>query len=130
MRSHRKLIISKKKFRSQWASEPAMVQVSQIFCSGPEGATPAAILNANLLVYNKSRDADRVCPACLRWYRVGEGFRSYSSLEEFTARLVLAQPEVEQDVATEQEVESPFPTLKYEFDNCGYSCRACARGIA
>jgi hypothetical protein len=78
------------------------------------GATPMAILAANLLIYNKSRDNDRVCPACLRWYRVGESFKSYSSLEEFIARPVLAQPEVEREVATEQEVESPFPTLKQD----------------
>ena len=82
-----------------------------MFCPDPERATPMAILAANLLIYNKSRDTDRVCLACLRWYRVGEGFRSYSSLEEFIARPVLAQPEVEQEVAAEQEVESPFPTL-------------------
>jgi hypothetical protein len=71
-----------------------------------------AILATNLLIYNKSRDTDRVCPACLRWYRAGEGFRSYSSLEEFIGRPVLAQPEVEQEVATEQEVGSPFPILQ------------------
>jgi hypothetical protein len=100
-----------------------------MFCSDPEGATPLAILGANLLIYNKSRDTDRVCPACLRWYRVGEAFKSYSGLDEFTARPVLAQPEVEQEVATEQEVESPFPTLKHGLANCGYSCRAYARGI-
>jgi hypothetical protein len=101
----------------------------QIFCSNPEGATPLAILGANLLIYNKSRDTDRVCPACLRWYRVGEAFKSYSTLEEFTARPVLAQPEIEQEVATEQEVKFPFPTLKHGLANCGYSCRAYARGI-
>lgn len=80
------------------------MRVSQMFCSSPEGASPSAILGANLLVYNKSRDTDRVCPGCLRWYRVGEGLKSYSGLEEFTARPVLAQPEVEQEVAAEQEV--------------------------
>ncbi len=90
-----------------------MAQVSQIFCSDPEGATPLATMSVNLFIYNKTRDIDRVCPACLRWYRVGEDFRSYSCLDEFTARPILAQPEVEQEVATEQEVESPFPTLKY-----------------
>jgi hypothetical protein len=100
-----------------------------MFCSNPEGATPLATLGANLLIYNKSRDTDRVCPACLRWYRVGEAFKFYSGLEEFTARPVLAQPEVEQEVAAEQEVKFPFPTLKYELANCGYSCRAYARGI-
>ena len=100
-----------------------------MFCSGPEGATPLAIQGVNLLIYNKSRDTDRVCPACLRWYRVGEGFKSYSSLEEFTARPALAHPEVEQEVAVEQEVELPFPALKNGLANCGYSCRAYARGI-
>jgi hypothetical protein len=100
-----------------------------MFCTSPEDATPLMILGANLLIYNKSRDIDRVCPACLRWYRVGEDFKSYSSLEEFTARPILAQPEVEGEVATEQEVESPFPTLKHTLANCGYSCRAYARSI-
>ena len=100
-----------------------------MFCAGLEGATPLAILGANLLIYNKSRDTDRVCPACLRWYRVGEGFKSYSSLEEFTARPILAQPEVEREDATEQEVESPFPALKHTLANFGCSCRAYARGI-
>ena len=88
-----------------------------------------AILGANPFIYNKSRDTDRVYPACLRWYLVGEGFKSYSGWEEFMARPVLAQPEVEQEVATEQEVESPFPTLKRGLASCGYSCLAYARGI-
>ncbi len=90
-----------------------MTQISQIFCSNPERATPLETLGVNLFIYNKTRDIDRVCPACLRWYRVGEGFRSYSCLDEFTARPILASPEVEQEVATEQEVESPSPTLKH-----------------
>jgi hypothetical protein len=79
-----------------------------MFCSGYEGADPLLILGANILIYNKSRDIDRVCPACFRWYHVGEVFKSYSSFEEFTARPALAHPEVEQQVAAEQEVESHF----------------------
>jgi len=99
-----------------------------MFCTSLGGATPLAVLGANLLIYNKSRDTDRVCPACMRWYRVGEGLRCYSGLEEFIARPVLVQPEVEKEVATEQEVESPFPTLKHGLTNCGCSYRAHAQG--
>jgi len=99
-----------------------------MFCTSLGGTTPLAVLGANLLIYNKSRDTDQVCPACMRWYRVGEGFRCYSGLEEFIARPVLVQPEVEKEVATEQEVESPFSTLKHGLTNCGYSYRAHAQG--
>jgi hypothetical protein len=73
-----------------------------MFC--PEGANPLGILGTNLFIYNKSRDTDRICPACFRWYRVGEGFKSYSNLDEFITRPTLAPPEVEQEVAAEQEV--------------------------
>jgi hypothetical protein len=97
-----------------------------------EGPTPLEIQGANILIYNKSRDVDRVCPACLRWYRVGEGFRSYSSLEEFRARPELTQPEVEQDVVTEQDVESPVSNIEAWIIRLtgDTSCLAYARGSA
>jgi len=96
--------VSNSQERSHWATAGNAQLVSRILCASPEGATPLEIQEANILVYNKSRDIDRVCPACLRWYRVGESFRSYSSLEEFRARPVLTQPEVGQDVVTEQDL--------------------------
>jgi len=96
--------VSNSQERSHWATEENATLISRMFCTSPEGATPLSIQGANILVYNKSRDNDRICPACLRWYRVGEGFRSYSSLEEFRARPVLVQPEIEKDLATEQDL--------------------------
>ncbi|OXV12186.1 hypothetical protein Egran_00053 [Elaphomyces granulatus] len=88
--------------RARWAAEPTAQAVCQMFCDG--GQDPCAIISAKIFIYNKSRDVDRVCPACFRWYRVGEGPKSYSGLEEFFARPVQAEPEVEQDVVAEQEL--------------------------
>jgi len=94
--------ISTVKEKSHWASESNALCISRMFCI--EGPDPWAILGAKIFIYNKSRDIDRVCPSCFRWYRVGEIPKSYSSFEEFKARPVLAQPEAEPEVAAEQEL--------------------------
>ena len=63
-------------------------------CS-PYGRLPAAIrsiddalagharLPSLRLLYNKTRYNVRICPACSRWYRHGEGFGSLATFEEF-----------------------------------------------
>lgn len=48
--------------------------------------TSAGQMSARLMVYNKSRDTDRICPACRRWYYVGEPEWEYKSLDDFAKR--------------------------------------------
>ncbi len=76
--------------------------------SGASGVTPSsARTEAKLMTYNKSRDIDRVCPACLRWYRVGEEvFKEFSSFQAFLDRPILRRPEVGDEVGQEQDVKS------------------------
>jgi hypothetical protein len=50
------------------------------------------------------RDTDGECAVCMRWYRVGESFKSYASLDDFLARAVLAQPEADAGAASEEDV--------------------------
>lgn len=52
------------------------------------------------MIYNKSRDVDRVCPSCHRIYRVGEAPRAYQDFQEFFER---PKPDAEVDEKTMQE---------------------------
>ena len=71
----------------------------------PSGSTPQALQAVKILIYNKSRDVDRVCPACMSWYRVGEqGGKEFGSFREFLDREMLEKMEVVGDVGEEQDV--------------------------
>jgi len=89
-----------------WASENARMQVVAMYgFPGDLADAPKGLLQAtDILIYNKSRENDRMCAACMRWYRAGEGFKSYSSLEEFLVRPVLERPEVDAETASEQDL--------------------------
>ena len=56
----------------------------------------------DFLIYNKSRDTDGACTACMRWYRVGESFKSYAGLDGFLVRTVLAQLEADAEASSEE----------------------------
>ena len=75
--------ISKIPVKKEWATEKASQRISSMF---PH--TTIGIAHANLMIYNKSRDHDRICPACRRWYSVGEPIKlqNYASFEEFSQR--------------------------------------------
>jgi hypothetical protein len=46
-----------------------------------------------------------VCPACRRWYRVGEkGFKEFNSFQEFLKRPTLRVPEVPLIISALQDV--------------------------
>ncbi|KAF8580571.1 hypothetical protein K439DRAFT_1636904 [Ramaria rubella] len=95
--------------RRGWASEESMSSLSQIFLALPLGQT-----TFELFIYNKTRDIDRICPSCRRWYRVGETLAfdpdgtipAYRSFEEFIRRPICAIPPSEENnkVTVEQEL--------------------------
>jgi hypothetical protein len=65
----------------------------------------------DVIVYNKSRDNDRICPACRRWYRVGEkGFKEYNNFQDFLNRPTILAPEVPLIVAAFNDVRIKNPT--------------------
>jgi hypothetical protein len=109
-RSPHKAPVSSDPDRRGWATEATTMELSQLFPS-----TPIGIATLNILVYNKSRDRDRICLACRRWYRVGEapahdadkgGAWTFKSFDEFVTRpLLAAPPDVENDeVVREQDL--------------------------
>ena len=48
--------------------------------------TPAGIISLNPMIYDRSRETDRVCPSCHRWYKFGEPERHWASFDEFLQR--------------------------------------------
>ena len=97
-RSPYKAPVSEDPEKRMWASLGAGQQLASMF---PHNA--AGIAEANLLVYNKSRDTDRICPSCRRWYRVGEKVGTRLPFKEFLVRQDVPQAEkearVEQDLS-------------------------------
>lgn len=67
--------------KTSWATEEAAQKLSMVFRQ-----TPGDVAVCNLLIYNKTRDIERICPSCRRIYRVGEGPTQWPSFEEFLAR--------------------------------------------
>jgi len=83
--------------RRHWATQEGADQVTQMF---PH--TPAGIVSLNLLIYNKSRDTDRICPSCRRWYKVGESEHRYESFDEFLHRDYSSLPAIGTEQREEQ----------------------------
>ena len=73
--------VSESPERRHWATKESANQLQQAF---PD--TPAAMESLTLMIYNKSRDTDRVCPSCRRWYKYGESEHHYASFEDFLRR--------------------------------------------
>ena len=73
------------------------------------------MVSSNLMLYNKSRDTDRICPSCRRWYQVGEAERSCKSFGEFLQRDPASTTEIGNEQRDEQnqvdEFERPNETL-------------------
>ncbi|KAI4195630.1 MAG: hypothetical protein LQ350_007101 [Teloschistes chrysophthalmus] len=82
--------------RRQWATPEGANRLPVAF-----PPTPSAIESRNLMIYNKSRDTDRICPSCRRWYKVGESEQRYDSFAEFLHR----KPPVTATMAAEQKQE-------------------------
>jgi hypothetical protein len=96
-RSTHKATISQDPQKRRWASADVAQQLDIVF---PHTAT--GIAEANLLVYNKSRDTDRICPSCRRWYRVGEKVGPRLPFPEFLVRHDM--PQVEEEARVEQDL--------------------------
>ena len=76
--------ISRDPEKAGWASQPLPSNLQQLRQHLTQ--VPSGFDTFSLLVYNKSRDMDRVCPSCRRWYSVSEPECNYGSYEEFTSR--------------------------------------------
>jgi len=83
--------------RRHWATQEGADQITQMF---PH--TLAGIVSLNLSIYNKSRDTDRICPSCRRWYKVGESEHRYESFEEFLRREYSSSPAIDSEQREEQ----------------------------
>ncbi|KAL8833257.1 MAG: hypothetical protein Q9170_004389 [Blastenia crenularia] len=82
--SHHPTPVSSDPDRLEWATEESQMRISHMFLGIKD--TPGGVVLANLFIYNKTRDADRICPSCRRIYRVGEGPMAYQSFEQFLDR--------------------------------------------
>ena len=67
--------------KASWASPGQPHPLRQMLAHTPSGAE-----SFNLLIYNKTRDTDRICPSCRRWYYVGEPKHFYGLYDDFLAR--------------------------------------------
>ena len=94
-RSAYKAPVSEDPKKRGWASADAARHLDGMF---PH--TAAGIAEANILVYNKSRDTDRICPSCRRWYHVGEKVGPRLPFNEFLVRQDTLQ--VDEDCKLEQ----------------------------
>ena len=103
--------ISESSERQHWGTETGMSQIEQFF---PD--TPAGINSLNLLLYNKTRDTDRICPSCRRWYKFGESEQHYTSFDEFVRR----EPPISTAMSAEQ---------KEEQDLSGICSQACMNAM-
>ncbi len=83
--------------RRHWTTQEGADQITQMF---PH--TPAGIVSLNLFIYNKSRDTDRICPSCRRWYKVGESEHRYESFDEFLRRDYSSSPTINTERREEQ----------------------------
>lgn len=94
--------------RLSWTDQSVIQNVAK---TSP--ATAKGRASVSLLIYNKSRDTDRICPCCHRWYHVGESAFGetgsadvFATFEDFVTRPPLASsPDFEHDeVAREQDL--------------------------
>ena len=81
MQSPNRVSVSETQERRDWATASTVNRLQRAF-----PRTPAATNSFNLLVYNKSRDSDRICPGCRRWYKFGESEHHYASFNDFIRR--------------------------------------------
>lgn len=80
----------------------------------PESQEKAAHTAIDTMIFNKSHVIDRICPACLRLYRVGEGPQAYSSLERFLERPYGYESLDEGKVREEQQYSGICSTICFE----------------
>ena len=102
--------VSKHPDRAEWASQPLSSNLQQLRQHLTQ--VPSGVDTFNLLAYNKSRDTDRVCPSCRRWYSVTEPECKYASYDEFTSRGHGDNGEVSREQSEEQDLS-------------GICCKAC-----
>ena len=93
--------------RRHWATETGASQLGQAFTD-----TPTGIASLTLLLYNKSRDTDRICPSCRRWYKFGESEHHYASFDEFVGR----EPPISTAMSAEQREEQDLSGI------CSQAC--------
>ncbi|KAG7007419.1 hypothetical protein G7Y79_00010g029200 [Physcia stellaris] len=85
--------------KADWATEATASQFSQTVPKSPAG--DAAL---QLVIINKSRDTDRICPSCRRWYKFGEPERHYQSFSDFLKRNISNGPAMSAEQREEQDL--------------------------
>ena len=81
-------------------------QLRQMF---PQDAAGRAA--CTLMIHNKTRDTERICPSCRRIYRVGEGPKEWDSFEAFMSRVNDTSSGVDSKIKEEQDLSGICNTL-------------------